>query len=111
MNPEDVQPPSAPSLVIQIDSAKKLSDLPASLSNSRLIKQFRTMCYHGWMSSSDLFDGFSLEAEHFLNVIRDAFCKTFPNAQYVPRVKDIFHRTVSVSITPFAIELANPLLE
>lgn len=91
--PETVEPPSA--LVAQIDSAKRLSDLPSFLCNSRQLKQFRATCYHGWMTSSDLFDAFSLESDHFLNIIRDAFCKVFPTVSYVPRQKDVFHRTVS----------------
>jgi hypothetical protein len=68
------------------------------------------MCYHGWMTSSDLFDGFSLESAHFLNIIRDAFCKAFPDVPYVPRQKDIFHRTVSVAITLFLL-FTNPSFE
>ena len=48
------------------------------------------------MASSDLFDGFSLESGHFLNIIRDAFRKTFPDIEYVPHPKDVFHRTVRI---------------
>lgn len=95
--PEAVETPSA--LIVQIDSAKRLSDLPASLCNSKQLKQFRATCYHGWMTSSDLFDGFSLESAHFLNIICDAFRKAFPDVPYVPRQKDVFHRSVSMEIS------------
>lgn len=92
--PETSGPPSA--LVVQINSAKKFSELPASLGNAAMKKQLRATCYHGWMASSDLFDGFSLESGHFLDIIRDAFQKTFPDVEYMPRAKDVFHRTVSI---------------
>ena len=99
--PEPVEPPSA--LISEISSAKKFSDLPPYLGNSKLIKQFRATCFHGWMASGDPFDGFALESEYFLEVICDAFKETFPDVQYVPRHKDVFHQTVSVIITLFAI--------
>ena len=35
-------------------------------------------------------DTFSLESDHFLNIICDAFCKVFPTVSYVPRQKDVF---------------------
>ena len=90
--PEIAGPLSA--LIIQIESAKKISDLPLSLSNSKSIKQFQVTCYHVWMTSSDLFNGFSLESLHFLNIVCNSFSKTFPDAQYTLHLKDIFHRTV-----------------
>ena len=98
-----LQTAAAPSaLIIQIKSAQKLSDLPSYLSNLQLIKQFQATCYHGWMTSTDLFDGFALESEYFLNIICDSFKKTFPDAKYMPHHKDIFHQTVSVVIALFA---------
>ncbi|KAI0289301.1 hypothetical protein BC826DRAFT_971075 [Russula brevipes] len=66
------KPDTSPSvLIVQIGAAKRISDLPPYLSNSLSIKQFRATCYHGWMTSDDPFDGFSLEAEHFLNIVYD----------------------------------------
>ena len=54
------------------------------------------------MSSKDLFDGFALESEYFLNIIRNSFSKTFLDVQYVLHHKDVFHQTVSVLIALFA---------
>ena len=89
-------------LVIQINSAKKLADLPSYLSNSKSIKKVRATCYHGWMSSKDLFNGFALESEYFLNIVCNSFSKTFSDVQYMPHHKDVFHQTVSVLIALFA---------
>lgn len=55
------------------------------------------------MASGDLFDGFAMESEYFLKIICDSFKATFPNVQYIPRHKDVFHQTVSVIIALFAI--------
>ncbi|KAI9452026.1 hypothetical protein F5148DRAFT_1289806 [Russula earlei] len=106
---ETTVPPSA--LIIQIESAKKFSDLPSYLGNSKMIKQFRATCYHGWMASGDLFDGFSLESEHFLTIIRNSFSKTFPDTQYVPRLKDVFHRTVYDNIQTHRSNIARHAIE
>jgi hypothetical protein len=93
---EAPEPPSA--LVMQIKAAKRFSDLPAPFRNSKLIKAFRATCYHGWMASDDLFDGFSLESDHLLEIVRKSLNITFPDLKYVVVHKDIFHQTVHVLI-------------
>ena len=84
-------------LVAKIESAERLTDLPRSFSTSKQIKDFRATCYYAWMVSDDPFDGFSLESDNLLSIIRTAFTETFPDVEYVPKYKDIFHQTVSAT--------------
>lgn len=98
---EAIQPLSA--LAAQISCAKKFTDLPPSFRNSKLIEKFRATCYHEWMTSSDPFDSFTLDSSHLLQVVRDAFKETFPDTEYVPVTKDIFHQTVSATNTSFRV--------
>jgi hypothetical protein len=49
------------------------------------------------MISDDPFDGFSLESTHLLGIVRTAFAETFPEVEYVPKYKDVFHHTVSAT--------------
>jgi len=69
-------------------------DLPHPFNNAKLIKAFRATCYHGWMASGDLFDGFSLESDHLLEIVCKALKVTFPAAKYEVVHRDIFHQTV-----------------
>jgi hypothetical protein len=64
-----------------------------------MLKQFRSTCYHGWMASDDLFDGFTIESDILLGIVRTAFGKVFPDSAYIPSVKDVFHQTVSPGIS------------
>jgi len=93
---EVVEPPSA--LVNQIKSARQFTDLPIPFRNSALVKQFRATCYHTWMASDDHFDGCSLESDHLLKIVREAFQKTFPDVQYKPVRKDVFHHTIRIKL-------------
>ena len=52
------------------------------------------------MSSEDPFNGFTLESTHLLEIVHNAFNKTFANASYLPAPRDIFHRTVSLIAMP-----------
>jgi hypothetical protein len=85
-------------LIVLIKSAKRLSDLPLPFNILKFIKQFCSTCYHGWMTSEDPFNGFTLESSHLLEIIRNAFGKTFPNTTYLLALRDIFHRTVSLTM-------------
>ncbi|KIL57450.1 hypothetical protein M378DRAFT_16235 [Amanita muscaria Koide BX008] len=78
----------------QIRAAKRFRDLPSSFTNSTMIKQFRSTCYHGWMASDDLFDGFTIESDILLGIVRTVFSKVFPDSAYIPSVRDVFHQTI-----------------
>ena len=54
------------------------------------------------MTFGDLFDGFALESEYFLDIICKSFSKAFPDVQYMPHHKDVFHQTISIVISLFA---------
>ena len=73
-------------------------DLPPPFHSPKLIKAFHTTCYHGWMASDDLFDGFSLESDHLLDIVCKSLNITFPGIKYDVVHKDIFHQTVRVLI-------------
>ncbi|KAF8236009.1 hypothetical protein L208DRAFT_1376270 [Tricholoma matsutake] len=99
-----VEPPSA--LIKQIKSAQQFTDLPLLFRSLALVKQFCTTCYHAWMASVDHFDGCSFESDHLLKIVCEAFKKTFPEVQYNPVRKDVFHHTIYNNLQTLRSNLA-----
>ncbi|KAF8805246.1 hypothetical protein BYT27DRAFT_7258348 [Phlegmacium glaucopus] len=63
------------------------------------------------MTSSDLFNRFSLESEHLLKLVCDSFSKTFLGVQYVPHHKNIFHQTIYDNIQTHRSNIARHAIE
>jgi hypothetical protein len=58
--------------------------------------KFRMTCYSGWMTSKDMFDGFTIDSDVLLGIVQAAFAATWPESPYVPCNRDVVHRTVSI---------------
>jgi hypothetical protein len=90
-------PPSVSSeLQAAIESAEAFRDLPLPYRDAKAIKKFQVTCYSGWMASSDIFDGFTIDSDVLLGIVQDAFSATWPNSPYVPCRQDVFHQIVSM---------------
>jgi hypothetical protein len=97
-------PPSqaAASLLLElrtaIQSAETFRELPLPYRDAKAIKKFRMTCYSGWMASSDMFGGFTVDSPVLLGIVQTAFASTWPDSPYVPCQQDIFHQIVSTSL-------------
>lgn len=97
-------PRLSPELCTAIQSAAALRELPLPYRDAKAIKIFRMTCYGGWMASSDIFEGFAVDSDVLLGIVRAAFAVAWPGSPYVPRQQDVFHQTVSMSPRNHSIE-------
>jgi hypothetical protein len=106
--PTSRQPtPGPPSLLLElraaIQSAETFRELPLPYRDARAIKKFRMTCYSGWMASSDVFGGFTLDSPVLSGIVQTAFAATWPDSPYVPCQQDTFHQTVSMRLRVHSI--------
>lgn len=92
--PQASGPP--PQLISAIESARSFKELPPPYNNPAMIKQFRMTCYSAWAASSEMFDGFTVDSNVLLGIVKVSFAATWSNSLYVPQQQDIFHQTVSM---------------
>ena len=98
MSHQPAPPSLSPKLHAAIQSAEAFWELPLPYKDGKAIKKFRLTCYSGWIASSDMFDGFTIDSEILLGIIQAFFTATWPNLLYIPCQQDVFHWTVNMIV-------------
>ena len=52
--------------------------------DGKVIKKFWLTCYSGWMASSDMFNGFTIDLDILSGIVQASFAATWPISLYIP---------------------------